>query len=223
VGNDNFGGDGGNRCGRRNSGVGVSLERRFDERRRFTERHARRLVYERLVLKTIIPSAFLFLLPSCLLGVPELENAKVEGTWSMSVKNEANGCMFEEWAPGSVNAFEIKLEQFGEKKSDVNAQLQGLVGLAFWAGIGTSTLTGKIDGEELDLTLLGTKDEVTKGCVFRREIHVTAQVQKDRFREGRIVHMLRATPGGSCGPLNGCQTMQTFDGTRIDLPDPSEP
>lgn len=173
------------------------------------------LPYRTRVVVGMLTAATTF--AGCLLGVPALQNARVDGTWNMSVKNEADHCMFDGWMPGSVNSIEIKIEQFGDDEGDINAQLQGLLGFVFWAGLGTSTLTGNIKGEDLDLTLLGTKDEILRGCTFRREIRVTARAKSDRLRDGRITHVLRTAGGQVCATLNACQAIQTFDGTRIDV------
>ncbi|MDX2024555.1 MAG: hypothetical protein SF187_30215 [Deltaproteobacteria bacterium] len=152
----------------------------------------------------------------CWLGVPPLQNAPVSGTWSMSIKNGSDACMTDGWMPGAVSSFEIKLQQFGEDNEQVSAELQGILGLAFWLGVGSSTLTGRIEGDELSLTLLGAKDEMLRGCTYRREVRVTARVQSDRLRDGRITHIIRTD--AACPGISGCELQQTFDGTRIDVP-----
>lgn len=170
------------------------------------------------VVATLIVAAAI---SGCLLEVPALKNARVAGAWNISIKNEKDTCMFDGWMPGSVNSLELKIDQFGDDQGDINAQLQGLLGFVFWAGVGTATLTGTISGEDLDLTLLGTKDEMLRGCTFRREIRVKVKSKADRLTNGRLTHVLRATGASTCETLNACEAIQTFDGTRIDVADAS--
>ena len=127
--------------------------------------------------------------------------------------------MTEGWMTGGVSSLDIKLEQFGAANEQVSAQLQGIAGLALWLGVGSSTLTGRIQGDKLDLTLLSERDELLRGCVYRREIRVTTQVKGDRLRDGVITHLFRAPAGPACPGIDRCQAVQTFDGTRIDLAD----
>lgn len=155
-------------------------------------------------------------LGSCLLGVPALENAAIDGRWSIIIKSEVDQCMFDGWTPGTVAGLEIVIDQFGDGGRDVKARLDGLAGLGFWLALGTAELSGRIEGDQLSLTMLGINDEkALNGCVFRRELRVTAQVDGDRLRQGRIVHIPTAGTAPECQMFVSCQALQSFDGTKV--------
>lgn len=155
-------------------------------------------------------------LPGCLLPVPQLENAAADGRWAVTVKNETDGCTFDNWVPGAVAGFEIVIEQFGEENRELAARLDGLAGLALWVGLGTAELKGRVEGNELSLILRGVNNETASdGCVFRRELRVTAEVDGDRLVGGRIAHFPMRTGAPECPNLVNCEALQTFDGRRV--------
>ena len=171
----------------------------------------------RPLLKRLLPSLAPLALSACLLPVPELENASVEGKWTVTAKNETDQCMFDNWVPGALASFEIVIEQFGENDREVTARLDGLLGFAFWVGVGTADLKGQIQGDQLSLSLLGVNNEMaTNGCVFKREIRVTAQVDKDRLERGQITNIPRPIAAApECEKFLRCQASQSFDGRRL--------
>jgi len=159
-------------------------------------------------------------LPACLVSVPSLENAEVAGRWSLTVKNEDDNCMFEGWTAGGVGTFEIVMNQFGEDRREVNARLDGLLGLALWLGLGTQDLSGVVEGDELSLTMFGARDETAStGCVFRREIRVKTRIEGDRLRNGEIIQRPRPISGTGCERESTCRALQSFDGVRVGAAD----
>ena len=166
-------------------------------------------------LKVVVPLATVFLLPACLLTVPELENAKAEGRWTLTLKNEEDKCGFEGWMPGG-GAFEIVIRQGGSNEREIEATLEGVVGLVLWFGLGTNALVGSIEGDQLSLAMFNTKPETAaNGCLFKRELQVTAQVDGDRLKHGRVLHIPTAGPEPQCQQYRACQALQTFDGRRL--------
>ncbi len=166
--------------------------------------------------QVVVMLAAPFVLSACVLSVPELENAAIQGRWSLTLKNEEDQCMFNGWMPGALATFDIVIDQFGAKGRDVSARLDGFLGLAFWIGLGTADLSGRIEGDQLSLTMLGINNETAAdGCVFKREIRVTAQVEGDRLTRGRISHIPTGSSGDACQMYKTCRAVQTFDGRRL--------
>lgn len=140
--------------------------------------------------------------------------ADVAGDYTVAVTNGANECMLGMWNEGDTNSgIDMVISQSG---SSANADVRGLTGgfLDFW--LGASVFSGDVDGDELDLLLIGTTEQTAPGCTYTIDAELDATLDGDVLL-GTITY--RPNPiEGACGILEACRNVQDFNGTRPPTP-----
>jgi hypothetical protein len=134
-----------------------------------------------------------------------------EGTYTISVTNRDNGCNFANWViDNSAANIGVVINQEGE---DANADVMGLTRIYLDAVLGAHVFQGKVDGDELDLRIVGTTKITTGNCVDHT-IDASLQSTLDGdVLTGRINYTIVGT-GATCTPYDGCVSYQDMNGTR---------
>lgn len=161
----------------------------------------------------------------CLVEIPPMRNEQIAGTWTLTIRNGQNGCMFGDWQEGAMNLVELAVEQDPLQDARIRARVQGLAGLVFGVGFGSADLSGTIDGRQVQLVLVSENPIAAPGgCMFTPRIAASATVDSRTFRNGKLVYSPYTTSGPACAPIAGCETVQTFEGVRTaDPPDAGAP
>ncbi len=141
--------------------------------------------------------------------------ADVAGDYTIAVTNGPNECMLSSWTAGNTaDGIELRVSQSGSAASaEVRDFAAGTV-LDLW--LGGSTFSGDVDGNDLDLLLIGTNEQSAPGCTYTIDAELDATLDGDVLL-GTITY--RPNPiEGTCGILEDCRNVQDFNGTRPPTP-----
>lgn len=139
------------------------------------------------------------------------EPADVAGNYSVAVTNGQNGCNFDNWTEGEATAnIPVVVTQDGV---EVSAEVQGIVGgfLGLW--LGSNVYTGEIDGNSLQLTLYGDNSTTVGNCTYTINSTMVADFDNDVLR-GQLRYQAATNGNPDCAALQGCVTIQEFNGAR---------
>lgn len=129
----------------------------------------------------------------------------------MAVTNRDNGCNFANWTEGDqATGIGVQIAQDG---SDVNATITGATGAYLSLVLGSNVFTGDVDGDDLTLTLFGTRSATSGNCTFTYNAELSGDVNGDTMT-GRIDYTAKGNGNPDCAPIDGCVTFQEFNGTR---------
>lgn len=135
------------------------------------------------------------------------------GTYTLSVTNRENGCNFEGWTVGAT-ATGITLvvtQTAGERM--LAAQLSGLAGVWVDLVLGNRSLQGEVSGDEVTLTLNGTRQLTQNLCSYNVVATLRGELHGDVLT-GSIDYTTATNGSPDCGSLQGCHTRQDLNGTR---------
>jgi hypothetical protein len=134
-----------------------------------------------------------------------------EGTYSLSVTNRDNGCNFANWTVGdSATGIKVAINQQGE---NANADVMDGTRAVLDFLLGGHVFNGKIDGNELDLVLLGTRSTTMGNCTLTVDAQMLAELNGDVLT-GRFNYSYHGNGNSDCLPYDGCITYQDMNGTR---------
>ena len=133
------------------------------------------------------------------------------GTYSIALTNRENGCNLGTWTVGdTAQNVGAVITQDGEQ---VSADVQGAarVGLDLW--LGAHVFTGVIEGDELELSIAGTRAGSMNACAYTYDAVLDATISGDVLR-GEVRYQARTNGSPDCGALTGCASRQELNGTR---------
>ena len=137
--------------------------------------------------------------------------ADVAGTYALSLTVQKNDCGIVGNAVGeSSSGVGMVLTQTG---SQVDAQVQGVAGLALGLVVGSDTFKGNVSGNALDLSISGTMPGSNGTCAYTREARLLGKVASDVIT-GSVTYRFVTNMTADCGTRNTCQDVQIFNGTR---------
>ncbi|MEO6774367.1 MAG: hypothetical protein ABI467_15330 [Kofleriaceae bacterium] len=137
--------------------------------------------------------------------------APIAGDYTVGVTNRDNGCNFANWTVGNMTAgVDVKIAQSG---ASVTADVTGGVGAVLDVAFGASAFTGVIDGNQLDLTLEGTRVQQSGTCTYTYNGEILATANGD-ILTGRINYTPATNGNSDCAAVAGCLTYQEFNGSR---------
>jgi len=148
---------------------------------------------------------------ACGVGCGSSSPADVAGSYTVAVTNRDNGCMLANWMVGtSTPNIPVTITQSG---SNATATITGLVGIYVSAGLGSNVYTGTVDGNDLDLELLGTRSQTMGNCTFTYNSAIAATLGGDAL-EGRVEYRVAGNGNPDCAVFDNCLSYQDFNGTR---------
>ena len=151
--------------------------------------------------------AVLVLLAACGGGEP----ANVAGNYTVAVTNRDNGCAFQNWTVGnSASGIPVTITQ---SDTDVTASVEGLTGGFLALALGDRSFRGEVSGSHLSLDLIGTTSYTMGNCTYTFNALLDARVEGDTLM-GQIVYTAATNDQSDCATLEGCESVQDFNGTR---------
>ncbi len=137
--------------------------------------------------------------------------ADVAGDYTMAVTERDNGCNLANWTPGmSFTGVMVTITQSG---ANATTTVMGLGGLGVGATFGTNVFTGTVDGDNLDLKVLGTKSNTTGNCTYTYNGDIKATLTGDALA-GRLNITGAGNGNPDCAGITGCLSYEDFNGTR---------
>jgi hypothetical protein len=134
-----------------------------------------------------------------------------QGNYTVAVTNRDNGCNFQNWVVGKQSTgISVVITQ---QNANATADVQGLAVIGLDALLGGHTFTGKVNGNELDLSLQGTNATTTGNCTYTYNGMIAATLSGDTLT-GRISYSAATNGNSDCASIQGCVTFQDFNGTR---------
>jgi hypothetical protein len=138
------------------------------------------------------------------------EDAFVAGDFSISVTTRDNGCNFAQWTPGVSSAATVTITQL---ESDITATVTGVGAIALELLVGGHVFSGKVRGDALDLTLFGTRSNMTGNCTYTFNAEIHAAIDGDVLT-GQIDYLSATNANPDCDGITSCRSFQDFNGTR---------
>jgi len=137
--------------------------------------------------------------------------ADVAGAYTVNVTNGANGCAFANWTVGASSSnIAVTVAQDGPAAT---ASVGGLTGNFLDAWLGGHVFSGTVDGDQLDLTLIGTRAGSMGSCAYTFNAVIAARSSGDVLT-GEIRYQAQTNGGLDCAALTGCASVQAFNGAR---------
>jgi hypothetical protein len=139
--------------------------------------------------------------------------ANVAGSYTLAVTNGKNECAFPGYIVGnSASGITATFTQTGSK---ISADFGGspLAALVLDAVLNSSTFEGSVDGNDLDLQIVGSQAFSKDNCAYTFNARATATIDGDVL-QGQIDYTAVTNSNPDCGTLVGCHTVQLFNGTR---------
>jgi hypothetical protein len=137
-------------------------------------------------------------------------DANVAGNYTMAITNRDNGCNFNGYMVGAQNTVGVNITQTDSKLS---ATVTGGGGFLLALVVGSNIYTGSVDGNDVDLEIIGDIAMNSGNCAFtyNSEIHATAD---NNSMSGRIEYRAVTNNNSDCAAISGCLTFQEFAGSR---------
>jgi hypothetical protein len=79
--------------------------------------------------------------------------------------------------------------------------------------LGSHMFTGTVDGDHLDLKIMGTNAQQSGNCTFTYTGQIDATANGDTL-SGRINYTPATNGNSDCAAIAGCVTYQEFNGSR---------
>jgi hypothetical protein len=135
----------------------------------------------------------------------------VAGTYTLSLTVKQVDCQILGGAVGdSSTGVQIVVTQSG---SDATAQVQGAAGILVGLAMGSAAFTGKVAGNDIDLTINGTTPGSEGTCAFTRNARMQASLASDVLT-GTLTYTFATNKTADCGTRDTCKDVQIFNGTR---------
>jgi hypothetical protein len=140
-------------------------------------------------------------------------DANVAGDYTISVTSRDNGCNINGWQVGGMSSgVTVTITQAG---STATAIVTGGGGFLLGGLLGKNDFTGTVDGDHVDLTVLGTAPKNAGNCTYTFNGEISATDSGDVLT-GRIDYRAADNGNPDCTTMmiHGCDSYQDFNGTR---------
>jgi hypothetical protein len=162
-------------------------------------------------MHTTRTALLLFVVSSVFPGCGDEDPADVAGSYTVSVTSRTNGCEFDNWTEGeSATAIPVTISQDGDMAT---ATLEGLAGAWLNLVLGSNEFTGKVSGNDMELTLFGTTTGANGNCTWTVNSTFDVTLDGDAI-EGEIRYEKATNGNPDCAPFEGCISYQDVNGTR---------
>lgn len=146
-----------------------------------------------------------------LIGAAACSDANVAGNYMAAITNRADGCSIGWDVDESEMGISVTVTQSG---SDITLAVNSL-GPAAALGVllGTNTFTGSVDGDDVSLSVTGTRPNTISTCTFTFNAEIDAAQDGDTMK-GRIEYRAATNDDATCGSRTGCLSLQDFNANR---------
>jgi len=141
--------------------------------------------------------------------------AEVGGDYTVNLTNGENGCNFDNWTVGDTTTGVPLVVTQNEDQVQLDAN--GTGGVALDVVLGSSIWNGQVAGNNVTAALIGSRSANMGGCTYTVTVDLDASVDGDVI-EGQLIWRPVTNMHADCGVLEGCQTLQTFNGLRPPTP-----
>ncbi len=135
----------------------------------------------------------------------------ISGNYTVSLTNGDNGCDFDNWMVGDTTSGVPMAVTQTEDQLQLN--VGGVGGAYLDIALGSSTFNGQIQGTGVTAALVGSRGNSLGMCTFTVTVDLDASVSGD-FMEGTLTYRPVTNMHADCAPIEGCQSVQSFNGTR---------
>jgi hypothetical protein len=133
-----------------------------------------------------------------------------EGTFSVGLTKRENGCNFQNWTVGDMTSgVTVVITQNG---TSAIAEVQGFAGGYLDIAFGSSTFSGNVDGDSLDLFLAGTRPQTSGNCTYTYDGRIRATLTGDALN-GSLTYSSNGNDNTDCAAIV-CDSVQDFSGSR---------
>jgi hypothetical protein len=137
--------------------------------------------------------------------------ADISGNYSVTLTNQANGCMFANWTVGSsAQDLHIAIQQQGASAS---ATVSGVAALVLDVILGTPTFQGAVQGESFSLTAFGSNQGKDGMCTFTIKVTMAGSIDGDAI-QGTLTYSETTNGSPACDYHSTCTSVETFAGVR---------
>ena len=157
-------------------------------------------------LHTLCTVAVLLSLSAC-----DSDPVDISGTYSVAITNGPNGCNLANYTVGET-ATNITMV-VTQNDTAASAEVQGVAGLALSALVGGNTFVGTVDGSDVTLRIAGNRMMTMGTCDYHFDATADARLTGDALA-GNVAYTPVTDGATDCGPLEGCETIQMFSGSR---------
>lgn len=138
--------------------------------------------------------------------------ANVAGTYTVSLTNGANACMFSNWDGMTTMNVPLVITQSG---GSVTGTVGGVAGVYYDALFGSHVFLGDVSGSHMDFVIHGTTHD---SCGATLDAHASVELVGDTLTSGTINYTY-ANVVSTCEAYKAtCTTSQLFNGTRPPTP-----
>lgn len=132
-----------------------------------------------------------------------------EGTYTVGVTNREDQCNLG-WQVGQMSSgVQLVVTQNG---TSAIAEVKGLAGGYLSLAFGSSTFSGDVDGDQLDLFVTGTNAKTTGNCTYTYDGHINATLTGDAL-QGSLSYVANTNTASDCAAV-ACTSKQDFSGSR---------
>jgi hypothetical protein len=141
------------------------------------------------------------------------DNADVAGTYSINLTNRDNGCMLQDWMVGNqtTGVVLVVTQNDDAVTATVTDPLAIRVGLQLW--LGSNVFSGSVSGNDIDLSIIGTNAATMGNCTYTYNALIDGTITGDALA-GHVTYTAATNDNTDCTPLEGCRSIQEFNGTR---------
>ena len=140
-------------------------------------------------------------------------DANVAGDYTIAVTSRDNGCNISGWQVGAMSSgVSVTITQAG---STATAAVNGGGGFVLGGLLGKNDFTGTVNGDQVDLTALGTAAKHAGNCTYTFNGEIAATATGDVLT-GRIDYRAADNGNPDCTTMSihDCDSFQDFNGTR---------
>jgi hypothetical protein len=134
--------------------------------------------------------------------------ANVAGSYTVSLTNSTNGCMFMNWDGMSTTGVPLDITQNG---TAATATVGGLAGTYYDVIFGSHVMVGNVSGSHMDFVIHGTTHD---SCGATLDAHATVELVGDTLTNGTITYQYANVSSTCAAYWQTCTSEQLFNGTR---------
>jgi hypothetical protein len=150
--------------------------------------------------------------PACSGSSFQAETANISGNYSVTLTDQANGCMFAgNWTPGaSAQNVPVAIQQQG---TSATATVSGVAALLLDLVLGTAMFSGSVQGQSFSLIAIGSTALKEGVCEYTIRATLAGTIDGDAI-QGTITYSETTNGSPTCTYHSTCTSVQTFAGVR---------
>lgn len=134
-----------------------------------------------------------------------------EGVYTIALTNRENGCNFNDWQTGDTSTgVQVTVTQ---SSASAWAFVGGAAGVWLDVVLGSQEYSGSVNGNDVRLTLYGTRSTTVAGCTWTVNSIMTGTLNGDTLT-GDIQYTPSTNGSPDCATIEGCISRQEFNGVR---------